>query len=134
MVPIFIGAVLFVNWHRKREQRIVAEALPDLVGQRAVAAVEVSRLASLPGRRAWRTEIRGRFGRPAAHAIAGYQSAVSELAFLRHAMRCGTAGPDANRSGGEAGRRGGGPARRRGPAGRPATVVRRRTAAAHRYR
>jgi protease PrsW len=95
MVPIFIAAVMFVNWHRKREQRIVAEALPDMVGQRAVAAVEANRLASLPGRREWRAQARGRFGRPAAHAISGYQSAVSELAFLRHAMRCGTAGPDA---------------------------------------
>ncbi|HET9139400.1 PrsW family intramembrane metalloprotease [Actinophytocola sp.] len=95
MVPIFIAAVLFVSWHRKREQQIVEEALPGLVGQRAVAAAEAGGLATLPGRRAWRAKVRNRFGRPAAQAIGGYQAAVSELAFLRHAMRSGTAGPDA---------------------------------------
>ncbi|MFL6144696.1 MAG: PrsW family intramembrane metalloprotease, partial [Labedaea sp.] len=81
--------------HRKREQKIVAAALPGMVRQRAVAPVEVDRLASLTGRRAWRAETRRSAGRDAARAIGGYQAAVSELAFLRHAIRLGTAGPDA---------------------------------------
>ena len=95
MVPIFIAGVWFVHWHRKREQKIVAAALPQLVAQRAIAPVEVSRLASLPGRRAWRTEARKRSGRAAARAVFEYQAGVSELAFLRYAMRLGTAAPDA---------------------------------------
>jgi hypothetical protein len=95
MVPIFICGVWFVNWHRKREQEIVATALPDMVVQRAVAATEVAQLASLTGRRAWRAEIRKTFGQRGAGALAGYQAAVTELAFLRHARKAGTAGPDA---------------------------------------
>src|SRR6266545_5995881 len=56
MVPIFICGVWFVHWHRKREQAIVTEALPVMVLQRMVAAEELPRLASLTGRRAWRSE------------------------------------------------------------------------------
>lgn len=96
MVPIFIAGMWFVSWHRKREQRIVADALPDMVAQGMVAAKETGRLASLTGRRAWRVKARKRSGRHAAHAIAGYQAAVSELAFFRHARRLGMAGPNAD--------------------------------------
>lgn len=95
MVPIFIAGVWFVQWHRKREQRIVAGALPDMVTQRLVAAPEEPRLASLTGRRTWRAEVNRRRGRAAANAVGEYQAAVSELAFLRDAMRLGTTGPDA---------------------------------------
>jgi len=95
MVPIFICGVWFVHWHRKREQAIVTEALPVMVLQRMVAAEELPRLASLTGRRAWRSEIRKRSGRQAARALAEYQAAVTELAFLRHARKAGTAEPNA---------------------------------------
>lgn len=93
MVPIFLAGVAFVHWHRRREQGIVADALPEMVRQKYVAEQEVDRLASLPGRRAWRAEARRRAGRTAASAVASYQAAVSELAFLRHAIQLGTAGP-----------------------------------------
>jgi RsiW-degrading membrane proteinase PrsW (M82 family) len=95
MVPIFVGGVLFVGWHRRREQRIVADELPEMVRQRAIAASEVEWLASLNARRLRRVQTRRRAGREAARALGAYQAAVSELAFLRHAMRHGTAGPDA---------------------------------------
>jgi RsiW-degrading membrane proteinase PrsW (M82 family) len=95
MVPIFICGVWFVHWHRNREQAIVTEALPVMVLQRLVAGTEVTRLASLKGRRAWRSEIRKRSGRQAARALAEYQNAVTELAFLRHARKAGTAEPNA---------------------------------------
>jgi RsiW-degrading membrane proteinase PrsW (M82 family) len=94
MVPIFVVSVLFVRWHRRREQRIVVKALPEMVQQRHVAASEIGKLASLTGRRASRAQARKRAGRAAARAMAGYQAAVSELAFLRHAIELGTATPD----------------------------------------
>jgi RsiW-degrading membrane proteinase PrsW (M82 family) len=94
MVPIFVVSVLFVHWHRRREQRIVARELPKMVRQRHVAASELARLASLTGRRAWRAQVRRRAGRTAASAVASYQAAVSELAFLRHAIRLGKASGD----------------------------------------
>ncbi|HEV2781414.1 MAG TPA: PrsW family intramembrane metalloprotease, partial [Actinophytocola sp.] len=81
MVPIFLAGVWFAHWHRRREQRIVAAALPDLVAQKAIAPTEVGHLASLTGRRAARTAARRRAGRPAARALGAYQAAVSELAF-----------------------------------------------------
>jgi protease PrsW len=95
MVPIFICGVWFVHWHRKREQEIVKKALPGMVTQRVVARAEVDQLSSLTGRRAWRVEVRKSFGHQGVRALAGYQAAVTELAFLRSARRAGTAGPNA---------------------------------------
>lgn len=95
MVPLFAVVLIFINWHRKREQRIVAAALPFMVESKWVVASEVTLLASLQGRRKWRKQVRSRAGKPAARAVGNYQAAVSELAFLLEAMRRGTGGPDA---------------------------------------
>jgi RsiW-degrading membrane proteinase PrsW (M82 family) len=95
MAPIFIAGVMLVSWHRRREQRIVAEALPDMVHRGWVDPINVRRLVSLTARRHWRTQVGRRSGKPAASAVAGYQAAVTELAFLWHAMRSGLAGADA---------------------------------------
>ncbi|SDD83110.1 PrsW family intramembrane metalloprotease [Actinokineospora iranica] len=92
MVPLFVVVALFVNWHRKREQRIVAAALPAMVESNWIVASEVDLLASLTGRRKWRKKVRARSGREAARAVGEYQAAVSELAFLWHAMAVGTSG------------------------------------------
>ncbi len=94
MVPLFAAVVMFVHWHRKREQRIVAAALPAMVESNWVSPAEVPLLGTLTGRRKWRKRVRGRSGRPAADAVGEYQAAVSELAFLWHAMAIGTAAPD----------------------------------------
>jgi RsiW-degrading membrane proteinase PrsW (M82 family) len=96
MVPLFAVVLIFINWHRKREQRIVAAALPFMVESNWVVASEVTLLASLEGRRKWRKQVRSRAGKPAARAVGNYQAAVSELAFLREAMRRGTCGPEAD--------------------------------------
>ncbi|MGH3863531.1 PrsW family intramembrane metalloprotease [Actinokineospora sp.] len=95
MVPLFAAVLIFINWHRKREQRIVAAALPFMVESNWVVASEIDLLASLDGRRRWRKQVRARAGKPAARAVGNYQAAVSELAFLREAMRRGTSGPGA---------------------------------------
>jgi RsiW-degrading membrane proteinase PrsW (M82 family) len=84
MVPVFLGAALLVNWARKREQRIVAEALPELARDGLVAASEVALLCSLKRRREWRKRINRRSGPVAARAVEEYQIAVTELAFYRH--------------------------------------------------
>ncbi|MFD7652752.1 PrsW family intramembrane metalloprotease [Actinosynnema sp. NPDC059797] len=96
MVPIFAGMVCMVVWQRRREQRVVAAQLPAMAEQRWIASSEVTLLASLQGRRRWRRAVRRKVGEPAAKAVAGYQVAATELAFLRHRMAQGTAGADAD--------------------------------------
>jgi protease PrsW len=95
MVPIFIAGVMFVGWHRRREQKIVARALPVMVGRGWVDERDTERLTDLAGRRTWRARTARRKGKVAARDLADFQAAVTELAFLWHATRLGLAGPDA---------------------------------------
>jgi protease PrsW len=95
MVPIFIAGIMFVGWHRRREQKIVDRALPVMVGRGWVAERDVERLTNLSARRAWRVRTARRHGKDAARALGAYQAAVTELAFLWHAARLGLAGADA---------------------------------------
>ncbi|OLF07975.1 hypothetical protein BU204_34935 [Actinophytocola xanthii] len=95
MVPIFIVGVLFVGWHRRREQRIVARALPDMVERGWVDPADARRLTTLAARRAWRARVARRSGRRAARTLGLYQAAITELAFLWHSARLGLAGSDA---------------------------------------
>jgi RsiW-degrading membrane proteinase PrsW (M82 family) len=84
MVPVFICAGVLVNWARKREQKIVAGALPELAREGLVASSEVELLGSLKQRREWRRRVRRKFGGTAAKAVEDYQVAVTELAFARN--------------------------------------------------
>jgi RsiW-degrading membrane proteinase PrsW (M82 family) len=84
MVPVFLGAALLVNWARKREQKIVAGALPEMSREGLIAASEVDLLASLKRRREWRRKINRKSGPAAARAVEDYQIAVTELAFYRN--------------------------------------------------
>ena len=95
MVPIFIAGVLLVSWHRRREQRIVASALPEMVDRGWVEPAYVKRLVSLTARRSWRVQAGRKLGRDAARAVGAYQAVITELAFLWHAKRLGLAGADA---------------------------------------
>ncbi|WP_142002257.1 PrsW family intramembrane metalloprotease [Amycolatopsis cihanbeyliensis] len=94
MVPMFIGVLLLVLWQRRREQRIIAAALPAMVRARWIAPSEVELLASLSGRRQWRRQAARESGRRAAAAVAAYQASVTELAFLRRDVATGTADGD----------------------------------------
>jgi RsiW-degrading membrane proteinase PrsW (M82 family) len=94
MVPIFIAGVLFVSWHRRREQKIVAIALPEMVQRGWVDPADVRRLTNLTARRTWRARTARRAGKEAARDLGGYQAAVTELAFLWHSRRLGLAGAD----------------------------------------
>lgn len=92
MVPLFIGMIVLIVWQRRREQRVVAAALPGLAAGGWIAPSEVSLLASLAGRRGWRRAVRRHSGRDAARAVAQYQALVTELAFLQARMARGTVG------------------------------------------
>lgn len=94
MVPIFVAGVMFVGWHRRREQRIVAHALPDLVDRGWVDPGDLRRLTNLSARRAWRVRVARKLGREAARNLGNYQAAVTELAFLRHSASLGLTGTD----------------------------------------
>jgi RsiW-degrading membrane proteinase PrsW (M82 family) len=94
MVPIFVGVMIIVLWQRRREQRVVAQALPAMATMGWIGPSEVGLLASLAGRHGWRLAVRRRTGRRAVRVVVGYQTAVTELAFLRDAMKRGTAGGD----------------------------------------
>ncbi|WP_091288256.1 PrsW family intramembrane metalloprotease [Amycolatopsis xylanica] len=83
MVPMFLGVAWLVVLQRRREQRIVAAALPDMVAARWIARSEVDLLSSLSGRREWRRQAKRQSGRLAAKEVGRYQTSVTELAFLR---------------------------------------------------
>ncbi|MFN2496275.1 MAG: PrsW family intramembrane metalloprotease [Pseudonocardiaceae bacterium] len=97
MVPLFAGLIALVLWQRRREQRVVAAQLPGFAQAGWIAPSEVPLLASLVGRRDWRTAVRHRGGAAAAEAVHDYQKAVTELAFLRDRMQRGAVGPEAGR-------------------------------------
>jgi RsiW-degrading membrane proteinase PrsW (M82 family) len=82
MAPMFIGLVSLVVMQRRREQQIVAAALPQMATARWIAPSEIGLLASLSGRREWRRRARKQSGRRAAKAVGRYQASVTELAFL----------------------------------------------------
>jgi RsiW-degrading membrane proteinase PrsW (M82 family) len=83
MMPLFISMVVLVLWQRRREQRVLAIELPGLASIGLIAFCEISILASLADRRRWRATVRRQLGGDAARDLAAYQSAVTELAFLR---------------------------------------------------
>ncbi|ONI79017.1 hypothetical protein ALI144C_29215 [Actinosynnema sp. ALI-1.44] len=84
MLPVFVLATVLANWARKREQKIIAAALPRLVSDGLIAASEVEVLANLKRRREWRRKVARKSGPEAGRAVADYQTAVTELAFHRH--------------------------------------------------
>jgi protease PrsW len=97
MVPLFGGLVALVVWQRRREQRVVAGQLAGFASAGWIAPSEVPLLASLAGRRGWRSAVRRRAGEQAAEAVRDYQNAVTELAFLSDRMQRGTVGSETER-------------------------------------
>ncbi|MGH3621890.1 MAG: PrsW family intramembrane metalloprotease, partial [Sciscionella sp.] len=95
MVPIFAGVLWLIVWQRRREQDVVTRQLPSMAREGLIAQSEIGLFASQPGRRRWRAEVRREAGRRAVRAVSRYQSAVTELAFLRHATGRRTARTDA---------------------------------------
>ncbi|SHK69981.1 Membrane proteinase PrsW, cleaves anti-sigma factor RsiW, M82 family [Pseudonocardia thermophila] len=92
MVPVFISLIVLSVWQRKREQRIVVEQLPGFARAGWIAPSEITLLSSLAGRRNWRAAVRRQSGRQVEQAVARYQAAVTEMAFLRARMARGSVG------------------------------------------
>ncbi|MGH3777526.1 MAG: PrsW family intramembrane metalloprotease [Pseudonocardiaceae bacterium] len=97
MVPLFGGLIALVVWQRRREQRVVAAQLVGFAGAGWIAPSEVPLLASLAGRRGWRSAVRRRAGEQAADAVRDYQNAVTELAFISDRVQRGTVGEETGR-------------------------------------
>ena len=97
MVPLFGGLIALVVWQRRREQRVVAAQLAGFASAGWIAPSEVPLLASLAGRRGWRSAVRRRVGEQAADAVRDYQNAVTELAFLSDRMQRGSVGSETGR-------------------------------------
>lgn len=83
MVPVAAGVAVFVVWQRRHEQRVIVAQLPWMSSLGWIAPSEIQLLSSLAGRRAWRNNVAGRYGKQAGKAVRSYQEAVTELAFLR---------------------------------------------------
>ncbi|TCK19965.1 PrsW family intramembrane metalloprotease [Pseudonocardia endophytica] len=83
MLPVFVGLIVLVVYARRREAAVVTAELPGFAAAGWIAPSEVPLLADLSRRRGWRALVQRRSGRNAARAVAEYQAAVTELAFLR---------------------------------------------------
>ncbi|MCF7552515.1 PrsW family intramembrane metalloprotease [Pseudonocardia sp. WMMC193] len=83
MLPLFLAMAGIVIWQRRREAKTVADQLPSFAQAGWIAWSEVPLLGNLARRKGWRREVRRRSGPHAARAVADYQAAVTELAFLR---------------------------------------------------
>ncbi|MGN6598404.1 MAG: PrsW family intramembrane metalloprotease [Actinomycetes bacterium] len=94
MVPLFCVAALVAVAARRREGRAILRHLPMYVDAGWLTPREVVTLANLHARRAARSLARHAAGRPGERLVVQYQSAATELAFLRErAARRGPA-PD----------------------------------------
>jgi RsiW-degrading membrane proteinase PrsW (M82 family) len=94
MVPLFGGLIALVLWQRRREQRVIAAALPGFASAGWIAPSEVPLLASQAGRRGWCAAVGRQAGEAAADAVRDYQHAVTELAFSQDRLGKGEVGAD----------------------------------------
>jgi hypothetical protein len=74
---------------------VVNRQLPELVYYRWITPTEAGWLASIGARRAWLRSVAARSGKPAAEALRNFQTAATELAFLRDRVRRGVGPADA---------------------------------------
>ena len=94
-VPIFVAALGFALWSRRREGRLIGQHLVVYAETGWLTPAEVQMLASMPARRRAR-KAAGQLGGPvAARAMRGFQDSASELALLRERMTRSAAGPTA---------------------------------------
>jgi RsiW-degrading membrane proteinase PrsW (M82 family) len=94
-VPIFVLAVGFAVWARRREGRLIEQHLGVYAATGWLTPGEVAMLASVRERRraqAWARSVRGRSG---VRAMRLFQAAGSDLAFLRARAVRGAAPPQA---------------------------------------
>ena len=93
-VPIFLAAVGFALWARRREARLVTRHLQVYAASGWFTPEEVAMLGSMRERRrarAWAQSVGGTGGK---RAMGAFQSAATELAFLRERALRGALPPD----------------------------------------
>jgi RsiW-degrading membrane proteinase PrsW (M82 family) len=95
-VPIFLAALGFALWSRRREGRLIGQHLVVYAETGWLTPAEVEMLASMPRRRRARAAARASGGPAAAHAMRGFQDSACELALLRERMTRAAAGPRAH--------------------------------------
>ncbi|GMA85817.1 membrane protein [Angustibacter aerolatus] len=89
-VPIFLAAVSFALWARRREVRLVADHLGVYAASGWFVPAEVEMLGSTAGRRQARSWARRTGGPVAARAMRGFQDVSTDLAFHRDRLVRGT--------------------------------------------
>jgi hypothetical protein len=83
MVPIFVFAIVLAVRSRRREQRIVAEKLPNMVAAGLVTPNEASWLGSMRNRKMAVGEATRHGGKAAGKSVKDFAAQVVELAFVR---------------------------------------------------
>jgi RsiW-degrading membrane proteinase PrsW (M82 family) len=83
MVPVFVLMIVLAVLSRRKEQRIVAARLPDMVAANLITPNEATWLGSMRSRRQAIRAANSVDGRPAGKAVAIVAIAAVELAFLR---------------------------------------------------
>lgn len=94
-MPIFLGAIAFVTWERRRESRMLTATLRTYSEYGWLTPAEARMLVSPQLRRQARAWARQAGGRPARRAMVAFQDEAGDLAMLRVRMSHGTAGPEA---------------------------------------
>lgn len=93
-LPIFAAAVVFALWARRRESRLIGRHLDTYATIGWFTPAEVRMLTSVAERRQARVWAAGTAGPAGRRAMRAFQSAATELAFLRDRASRGTAPPD----------------------------------------
>jgi len=83
MVPVFVLAIVLAVRSRKREQRIVAEKLPNMVAASLVTRNEATWLGTIKTRKLAIGEATRHGGRAAGRSVKDFAAQVVELAFVR---------------------------------------------------
>lgn len=83
MMPIFGLAIWLAVASRRREQRVVAAKLPNMVAANLITANEASWLGSIRGRKLAIGEASRRGGRAAGKSVKAFATQVVELAYVR---------------------------------------------------
>lgn len=79
------GEIFYTIVRRFQVNRALASELPAMAAKKWISSTEIVLLSSSSGRHQWRKQVRKKFGREAARAVARYQAAVIELALQRRA-------------------------------------------------
>ena len=95
MIPAFLAALLIARYHRRRERDVVRRQLPELVYYRLITPAEAGWLDTIAARRAWLRSVTARSGKAGAQALRDFQTAATELAFLRDRVQRGVGPADA---------------------------------------